>query len=165
VLRGPAIPIWASCGGAQALAIISEHGVEKPWDCPHCRDPKEPKTPIYGHIGHTGRTKCGDYSQCIFERGPHQVRKVTNDPAFSTLESVFAVMQSHCGQIVYTPDGWELIAEGGPGAKTRVQCIRRKKAPIYAAQFHIEMEGTPDSSRIVMSNFLAQAQAFWRKRN
>ena len=32
--------------------------------------------------------------------------------------------------------------------------------PIYAAQFHIEMEGTPEASRQIMSNFLAVARAW-----
>jgi hypothetical protein len=30
--------------------------------------------------------------------------------------------------------------------------------PIYAAQFHIEKEGTPENSRILMSNFLGIAK-------
>jgi hypothetical protein len=32
--------------------------------------------------------------------------------------------------------------------------------PIYAAQFHIEMEGTPESSRQIMGNFLGLARAW-----
>lgn len=39
VLRRKHLPLWASCGGAQGLAILSEYGTRQPWDCPHCRDP------------------------------------------------------------------------------------------------------------------------------
>lgn len=165
VLKTNIVPIWASCGGAQALAIISEHGVDVPWDCPHCRDVKAPKTPIYGHIGHEGALKkCGDYSGCVFERGPHQVRKVKGDAVFAGLGEEFAVMQSHCGQIEWTPRGWELIATAGEGSKTKTQCIRKIGAPIYAAQFHIEMEGTAESSKRIMKNFLQVAEGWWRDR-
>jgi hypothetical protein len=45
------LPLWASCGGAQGLAILAEVGVDHRWDCPHCRDPLAPQTPIYTHIG------------------------------------------------------------------------------------------------------------------
>jgi hypothetical protein len=34
VLRNRNLPIWASCGGAQALAILADVGVEKPWGLP-----------------------------------------------------------------------------------------------------------------------------------
>ena len=63
-------------------------------------------------------------------------------------------MESHCGQIEWAPRGWELIATKGEGGKTTTQCLRLKDHPIYAAQFHIEMEGTSDSSRRIMGNFL-----------
>lgn len=158
VLRNKNLPMWASCGGAQGLAILAEHGVDRPWDCPHCRDAQHPRTPIYTHIGHTARRPCGDYSGCIFERGPHWVRAVTDDPAFRNLPREFQAMESHCGQIEWPPKGWGLIATAGRDSKTKTQCLRMNDRPIYAAQFHIEMEGTPESSRIIMSNFLALAR-------
>src|SRR5262245_42181498 len=34
VLRDRSLPMWASCGGAQGLAILAETGVDRPWDCP-----------------------------------------------------------------------------------------------------------------------------------
>lgn len=162
ILGGKRIPIWASCGGAQGLAILAETGVDRPWDCPHCRDPLAPKTPIYTHIGHTGIRPCGDYSACIFERGPHQLKQIGRDPVFRGLPEQFAVMESHCGQIEWPPKGWELIATAGPGTKTKSQCLRVKDQCIYAAQFHIEMDGTPESSRQIMSNFLGLARE-WHK--
>jgi hypothetical protein len=119
VLAKRRLPMWASCGGAQGLAILAEVGVDHPWDCPHCRDRNAPKTPIYTHIGHTGTRPCGDYSACIFERGPQPVKRLTADPVFDGLPDVFTVMESHCGQIDWPPAGWELIATGGPGAKTK----------------------------------------------
>ena len=152
------LPIWASCGGAQALAIIAENGVEKEWDCPHCRDPKNPKTPIYTHIGHTEAKKCGDYSGCVFERGPHAVSVVSNDAAFRGLPRDFQVMESHCGQIEYLPSGWRWLVGPGPGTRTKHQAFRRNDRPIYAAQFHIEMSGAPESSAQIMKNFLAIAR-------
>jgi len=163
VLHNRNMPLWASCGGAQGLAILAETGVENPWDCPHCRDPKNPKTPIYSHIGHTAQRPCGDYSGCIFERGPHWVRALTDDPVFRNLPREFQVMESHCGQIEWPPKGWSLIATAGQGSKTKTQCIRLDNCPIYAAQFHIEMDGTPEASKQIMSNFLAAAKA-WRSR-
>ena len=158
VFRSRRLPMWASCGGAQGLALLSEYGAEHPWDCPHCRDPKHPKTPLYGHIAHTGSRPCGDYSQCVFERGPHEVLQIESDPAFAGLPEAFTVMESHCGQIEWAPRGWKLIATAGNGTSTRVQCLRLKGAAIYAAQFHIEMQGTPESSQKIMGNFLGIAR-------
>ncbi len=158
VLEAGKIPIWASCGGAQALAIIADAGVDHAWDCPHCRDSKNPKTPIYTHIGHTESKKCGDYSGCIFERGPHRVELMVDDPAFAELGSEFSVMESHCGQIAYMPAGWEWLVGPGPGTLTKHQAFRRIDRPIYAAQFHIEMSGTPETSNQIMKNFLAIAR-------
>ncbi len=160
VLQAGRLPIWASCGGAQGLAILAENGVEQPWDCPHCRDPKNPKTPIYTHIGHTAQRSCGDYSGCVFERGPGWVRALDEDPVFAHLPREFQAMESHCGQIEWAPKGWRIIAEGGQGSRTKTQCLRRIDRPIYAAQFHIEMEGTPSVSRQIMSNFLAVARGW-----
>ena len=158
ILKKGQLPIWASCGGAQGLAILATVGVDKAWDCPHCRDPLNPKVPIYTHIGHTGKTPCGDYSACLFERGPHAVQQVTRDPAFRGLPEEFKVMESHCGQIEWSPPGWDLIVTAGPGTQTKSQCLRVKGRPIYAAQFHIEMAGTPEVSRQIASNFLGIAK-------
>jgi hypothetical protein len=158
VLKADALPMWASCGGAQGLAILAETGVDKPWDCPHCRDPRAPKLPIYTHIGHTGVRPCGDYSACVHERGPHEIVKVGDDVVFRGLPATFQVMESHCGQIEWPPAGWSLIATAGAGTLTKTQCLRRDGLPIYAAQFHIEMSGTPENSRRIMSNFLALAK-------
>ena len=163
VLRAATLPMWASCGGAQGLAILAETGVDQPWDCPHCRDPQNPKLPIYTHIGHTGERACGDYSACIHERGPHEVVKVGDDPVFRGLPSAFQVMESHCGQIEWPPAGWSLVATAGGGTLTKTQCLRLDGRPIYAAQFHIEMAGTSENSRQIMSNFLALARA-WQSR-
>jgi len=158
ILESRRLPMWASCGGAQGLAILAETGVDKLWDCPHCRDLKRPKLPIYTHIGHTAMKACGDYSGCVFERGPHKVGQMGHDPVFEGLPGEFTAMQSHCGQIEWPPEGWELIASAGEGTKTKVQCLKVKDAPIYAAQFHIEMDGTPETSRRIMSNFLRLAK-------
>ena len=158
ILRQKHLPIWASCGGAQGLAILAETGVDKPWDCPHCRDPQHPKAPIYTHIGHTGQRPCGDYSACVFERGPHAVRQVKRDPAFADLPRDFKIVESHCGQIEWPPQGWELIATAGDGTQTKTQCLRMKDRYIYAAQFHIELAGAPENARQIMTNFLALAK-------
>jgi hypothetical protein len=158
VLRAGRLPIWAACGGAQGLAILSEAGVDQPWDCPHCRDPQNPKLPIYTHIGHTGKRACGDYSACRFERGPHHVLQTADDPVFRGLPREFRVMESHCGQIEWAPKGWVRIATCGTGGLTKTQCLRVLDRPIYAAQFHIEMDGTPAASRAIMANFLRLAE-------
>ena len=158
ILKHGHLPIWASCGGAQALAILATVGVEQPWDCPHCRDPQHPRNPIYTHIGHTDKKPCGDYSGCIFERGPHAVLQTNYDPVFQGLADEFSVMESHCGQIEWPPEGWEMIAGAGRGTKTKTQCLKVKDHCIYAAQFHIEMNGTPEISRHITSNFLRLAR-------
>lgn len=162
VLRGRRFPIWASCGGAQALAILAHLGTDQPWDCPHCRPPHPRRPAIYGHVGHdsAGPFACGDYAHCTFERGPHAITRVGHDPAFDDLPASFPAMESHCGQIEFVPRGWELVATAGPGTRTRQQCLRRRDAPIYAAQFHIEMAGTPETSRTIMANFLRLATAW-----
>jgi hypothetical protein len=157
-LKNGQLPMWASCGGAQGLAILAEHGTAKAWDCPHCRDPKAPRSPIYGHIGHTAKRPCGDYSGCLFERGPYSILQKSDDPAFAGLPREFRAVESHCGQIEWVPMGWELIATAGKGTLTKTQCIRLGDRPIYAAQFHIENAGTPDTSRTIMANFLGLAR-------
>lgn len=164
ILRQASMPMWASCGGAQGLAILAETGTEQPWDCPHCRNPGKPLLPIYTHIGHTGTPpRCGDYSACVHERGPHEIVKLVDDPVLAGLAEGFQVMESHCGQIEWPPHGWSLIATAGKGTLTRTQCLRLEGRPIYAAQFHIEMAGTPGNSLKIMSNFLALARE-WKRR-
>jgi GMP synthase-like glutamine amidotransferase len=91
------------------------------------------------------------------------VRRVGHDPVFAGLPNEFPVMENHCGQLAWPPAGWELIATAGPGAKTLTQCLRLERSCIYAAQFHIEMSGTPQSSRQIMANFLRLAK-HWRDR-
>lgn len=88
-------------------------------------------------------------------RGPTAIGQVAKDPVFRGLPSEFRLMESHCGQFEWPPQGWELIATCGAGGKTKTQCLRLKDHPIYAAQFHIEMEGTPESSRRILQNFLS----------
>jgi hypothetical protein len=160
VLKKGHLPMWASCGGAQGLAIIAETGTDKPWDCPHCRDPNAPKSPIYGHIGHTAKKSCGDYSGCIFERGPTNILQTAEDPAFEGLPREFRAVESHCGQIEWPPKGWILIATAGKDSLTKTQCIRVKDRYIYAAQFHIEDKGCPETARTIMGNFLRLAKAW-----
>ena len=156
VLRHRNLPIWAACGGGQALAILHETGVDKPWDCPRCRDPR-PEIAGLLHIGHTGPAKCGDYTKDIWERGKFNVRRVAG-PVFQGLPDVFEVVESHVGQVAYVPDGWVRVATRGPGAD-RNQCLRVADRYIYAAQFHVEMAGTPENSRKIMGNFLRLAKA------
>jgi len=158
VLGNRNLPMWGACGGAQALAILQETGVDKPWDCPRCRDPNDPKSPVYSHIGHTAEAKCGDYSKNIGERGKFSMRRVAADPAFEGLPEVFEIMEAHIGQIAYLPKGWTRVVTKGPGAHTVNQCIRVSDRPIYAAQFHMELPGTPENSRLIMSNFLKLAK-------
>jgi hypothetical protein len=160
IVKAGRLPIWAACGGAQGLAILADTGIDKPWDCPHCRDPKNPKSPIYGHIGHTSSTlkKCGDYSECLFERGKTRVLALADDPVLAGLSREFEIMESHCGQIEYVPAGWVQIVTKGAGGKTNIQCMCVKDRYIYAAQFHIELAGTPENSRQIMANFLQLAK-------
>jgi hypothetical protein len=157
ILKGRNLPIWASCGGAQALAILEDVGVDKPWDCPRCRDPQKPKSPIYTHIGHTGNTPCGDYSKNIAERGKFTMKKESADPVLASLPEHFEVLESHIGQISYPPHGWVRIVTNGPGALTVNQCLRVRDRYIYAAQFHIEMPGAPQTAEAMMANFLRVA--------
>jgi len=158
VLTKGNLPMWGSCGGAQGLAILADVGVDKEWDCPHCRDPRNPKLRIYDHIGHTKQCKCGDYSGCIHEKGRYEVRQLRRDPAFAGLPLDFAIMESHCGQIMYPPKGWVLVVTKGDKGHTVHQCLRVANRPIYAAQFHIEMAGTAENSWRIMSNFLNLAK-------
>ncbi|HXJ60893.1 MAG TPA: discoidin domain-containing protein [Verrucomicrobiae bacterium] len=158
ILKRRELPMWASCGGAQALALLATYGTGQPWDCPHCRDPLHPKTPLYTHLGHTVAGPCGDYSGCLFERGPHWIQTVTADPVFRGLPGEIQLMESHCGQIQWVPKGWQLVATAGQGTQTKIQCLRLQGAPIYAAQFHVEMAGTPQTSQRIMANFLELAR-------
>jgi hypothetical protein len=160
IVKSGRLPIWAACGGAQGLAILADTGIDRPWDCPHCRDPKNPKSPIYGHIGHTGARlkKCGDYSECLFERGKQHVLAIADDPVLAGLPREFEIMESHCGQVEYVPRGWIHIVTKGTGGKTDLQCLRVKDRYLYAAQFHIELAGTPENSRQIMANFLHLAK-------
>jgi len=160
VLQQRTLPVWASCGGAQGLALLAEYGTKHVWDCPHCRDAHSVsrQTPLYTHLGHTASRSCGDYSGCVFERGPHWIAQLGQDAAFTGLPAQFQLMESHCGQIERPPQGWQWIATAGQGTQTKIQCVRLRDYPIYAAQFHIEMAGTPENSRLIMSNFLRLAK-------
>jgi hypothetical protein len=158
VFRKRNLPIWAACGGAQGLVILQEVGLDRPWDCPRCRDPKSPVKPIYTHIGHKGLTVCGDYSKNIMEQGKFNMLQSARDPAFEGLSREFEIMESHCGQMAYVPKGWVQVVTRGRGAHTINQCLRVKDRYIYSAQFHIEMAGTPENSRRIMGNFLSLAK-------
>jgi GMP synthase-like glutamine amidotransferase len=158
VLKKRNLPMWGACGGAQVLAILEETGVDRPWDCPRCRDEKKALLPIYSHIGHTAHAVCGDYGKNIGERGKYRMLQVADDPVLAGLSRVFEIMESHIGQITYPPKGWTRIVTRGPGAHTVNQCLRVKDRYIYAAQFHMEMDGTPENSRLLMGNFLRLAR-------
>lgn len=160
VLKHGNLPIWAACGGAQGLGILADVGVDQPWDCPHCRDPLQPKLRIYTHIGHTAEKKCGDYSGCVGERGKFAVLQLAADPVFAGLPREFPIMESHIGQLDYVPRGWTQIATHGTGGLTKMQCMRVTDRPIYAAQFHMEMDGTPETSKVLMANFLKVARTW-----
>jgi len=160
LLENSSLPMWGACGGGQVFGILSDTGYDSPWDCPKCRNPDAPKLPIYGHIGlkdPTVTTKCGDYSNNVYEIGPTPVRMVREDPVFAGVPLEFLVPEYHCGQLEYVPDGWELIVTKGEGGKSRIQCIRKLDTCIYAAQFHIELDGTPEISELIMTNFLNYA--------
>jgi hypothetical protein len=158
VLRQRHLPMWGACGGAQILAILDETGVDQAWDCPRCRDPSKPLLPIYSHIGHTGPGTCGEYDHCIGERGKFTMQITARDPVLAGLPITFDIMESHIGQIAYVPTGWIRLVTKGPGAHTVNQCLRVRDRYIYAAQFHIELPGTPENSRQIMSNFLSLAK-------
>ncbi len=158
ILDDSTTPLWGSCGGAQGLAILAETGTAMTWDCPRCRDPENPRLPIYTHIGHTGTSLCGEYHNNIAERGPTSLRIAQPDPVLAGLPEDFRAMESHVGQIAYPPAGWSLLVTEGPGGRTQHQLIRKDDRPIYAAQFHIEMDGTPQTSRAIMANFLREAE-------
>jgi len=158
VLKEGQLPIWGACGGAQVMAILWEHGTNHPWDCPRCRDPNHPLSPVYTHIGHTGEAPCGDYSKNIGERGKYRVRIVARDPVFEGVPELFETMEAHYGQIDYVPQGWVHIVTKGPEGLTENQCLRIADRYIYAAQFHIELPGTPEPSQRIMSNFLRLAR-------
>lgn len=163
VLKSRRLPMWGACGGAQVLAILDETGVDRPWDCPRCRDPQKPLLPIYSHIGHTGPAPCGDYGRNIGERGLYQLRIVADDPVFAGVPDTFSIFESHVGQIDYVPGGWRRLVTKGDGAHTVNQCLRVIGAPIYAAQFHMEhYTETRDVSLRIMGNFLDEARR-WRE--
>ncbi len=118
---------------------------------------------MYSHIGHTGTVPCGAYSENLAERGTFKMKQVADDPVLAGLPEVFEIKESHVGQIDYVPEGWRRIVTRGPGALTVNQCLRVKGYPIYAAQFHMEMGGTPENSRTIMGNFRRVAEE-WRER-
>ena len=121
ILGGGRLPLWASCGGAQGLAILAETGIDQPWDCPQCRDSAHPKLPIYTHIAGSVVRKCGDYSGCVFERGPYTIAQLGGDPVFHGLAREFRAMESHCGQIEWAP---------GLGIDCDNECGRKNTNPV-----------------------------------
>lgn len=161
VLKSRRLPMWGACGGGQILAILEVTGVDRPWDCPRCRDPNSPLLPVYSHIGHLGDSPCGEYDQNIWERGIYQMQITANDPVLEGVPEVFEIMESHIGQMDFVPPGWTRIITKGPGAHTINQGLRVNTAPIYAVQFHMEtFAKTHDVSRTIMSNFLREAKAW-----
>jgi hypothetical protein len=181
VLYNKHLPVWGSCGGCQLMGILWENGIPLPtlnykgvsvtWDCPHCRIPSIPKTPIYTHVGHSAgappilEIACGDYYYCTGEpwtHGPFHIAKVNSDDAFAALPLEFLVWESHIGQITYLPTSgdWTLVATHGTDSVTYMQCMRLTGYPIYAAQFHIEMEPYTSDGIQIMTNFLDMAKAW-----
>ena len=144
----------------KALAILDEVGADKPWDCPKCRDALHPKLPIYTHIGFSSdaKTRCGDYSNNIFERGKYRARLAADDPVFKDLPRKFEIVESHCGQVAYLPPGTRTGRHQGTGQPDE-RSVFSCQGPLHLwGQFHIEMEGTPDNSRRIMANFLSLAR-------
>jgi gamma-glutamyl-gamma-aminobutyrate hydrolase PuuD len=161
VLVNENIPIWGSCGGAQVLGLLLDPGCQNPWDCPRCRENHSaPYSPIYGHIGYTNPsiepTYCGDTSNAIYEIGPKWVTKVTDDPAFQSLGTIFRVNEYHMGQLNYLPAGWHLVVTNGSDTYTENQCFRKNDRYIYGSQFHIENYDaqTWPTAITIMTNFL-----------
>ncbi len=166
ILKQRLLPIWGSCGGCQLLAIREETGIEHPWDCPHCRDPEHPLLPIYTHLRCTDRTNshtpCGVYTECGMQQGLVALQRLEDDPVFAGLpaDGAFTCRESHCGQIVFLPPGWTLLATHAPGGTTVQQLMKVAGYPIYAAQFHIDMGG--EHASILAANFIRIARQ-WRK--
>ena len=75
--------------------------------------------------------------------------------AGSGIGAAIAKTFAEAGAFVFVTDRDE---SAGQGTVTKVQCLRVDGRPIYAAQFHIEMAGTPENSRTIMGNFLKLAR-------
>jgi GMP synthase-like glutamine amidotransferase len=108
----------------------------------------------------SGRRDVWQYSKNIGERGKFKMQVVARDPVLEGLSDVFEIMEAHIGQIAYVPEGWVRIVTRGPGAHTVNQCLRVEDRYIYAAQFHMELPGTPENSRKIISNFLSLAKSW-----
>jgi uncharacterized repeat protein (TIGR03806 family) len=66
------------------------------------------------------------------------------------------IMMPELGKRLVHEEGLALVREwiASMADPAKTQGRRQKDHPIYAAQFHIEMEGASDSSRKIMGNFL-----------
>lgn len=85
---------------------------------------------------------------------------IADDPVFRGLPALFETNEIHYGQIAYVPKGWARVATKGPKGLTKNQCLRVADRSIYAAQFHIELPGTPENSQKIMSRFLSLAKCW-----
>jgi len=157
VLKNRNLPIWASCGSAQLLLILEQHGSRVPWVCPHCEWTRPdyyktaPRPFVVGHVGCQGHPKCGElYGFCVGENNKQDIpygqaeysfTKVVPDPVFQGLPDPFRVVNRHWCEVKFLPQTWVLIATKCPGPEglTKHQIMRVRNRYIYACQGHPEM--------------------------
>lgn len=80
------------------------------------------------------------------------------DGLFSGLPKEFDVWESHNDEVKNVPEGFEVLAHSNT---CKVEAMRSLKRPLYALQFHPEVENT-DFGMDIFRNFLKQVEE-WQK--
>ena len=84
------------------------------------------------------------------EFGGVQLEVKSHDDLFKGLPDTFEVWASHNDEVKVVPEGFEVTASSSSCPHEAVRC---KDRPIYAVQFHPEVENTEHGSEI-FQNFL-----------
>jgi len=107
VLKAGRLPLWASCGGAQGLAILAENGIDQPWDCPQCRDSDHPRLP-----NPWAKLIVRIHGRC---RAPNWVQHLPSGKSLTCYEMLrFPVFSTPCRGVL-PPSDQQIIAEAWQG--------------------------------------------------
>ena len=101
--------------------------VDRPWDCPQCRDPEDPQLPIYTHIARLRPAQVRRLLRlCLRAWAVHDPAAFSRPGLPSVCLTEFRAMESHCGQIEWAPEGL--------GADRHLRGRRQDEDPVPPAQ-------------------------------
>jgi GMP synthase (glutamine-hydrolysing) len=145
LLHTAEVPVYGACGGHQLIGYCFNQDLRKTKllrNEPMRRlKPGEPDLgPVSGEWGY------------YVARGVQEVTIVKRDPIFAGLRGRrMRVPESHFCEVKALPAGFELLATS---PECRIEMMRHRDRPLYAAQFHAEVWQEPyTDGETIMRNF------------